>query len=63
MNSHIMKLVKMFVQNGTAGIHIDDLFAGVKRYDKKDGEGYVVVPTCELVRRHTAARLQLDIMG
>lgn len=63
MNSAIMKLVKLFVQNGTAGIHIDDLFAGTKRYDRKDNEGYVVVPTCEAVRRITAAKLQLDIMG
>lgn len=58
-----MKLMKLFVQSGTAGIHIDDLMSGTKRYDKKDNEGYVVVPLCEAIRRVTAAKLQLDVMG
>ena len=59
----VMKLVKMMVQAGAAGIHLDDLFPGTKRFDGKDGEGWTIVPTCELLKRLTAARLQLDIMG
>ena len=58
-----MKLTKLFVQNGAAGFHIDDLLAGVKRYDAKDGEGYTIVPFGEYIRRLAASRLQLDIMG
>lgn len=59
----IMKLAKMFVQAGAAGFHIDDLFPGSKRFDGKDGEGWVIVPCNEIVRRLSAAKLQLDIMG
>jgi isocitrate lyase len=58
-----MKLVKLMVQSGVSGFHIDDLLSGTKRFDRKDGIYYVVVPVSELVRRLTAARLQLDIMG
>ncbi|WOO76380.1 Isocitrate lyase [Vanrija pseudolonga] len=61
--SSVMKIVKLFVQAGVAGFHIDDLLSGCKRYDGKDGVGYVVVPLSEAVRRHIAAKLQLDIMG
>ncbi|ORY32903.1 isocitrate lyase [Naematelia encephala] len=59
----VMKLAKLFVQAGAAGFHIDDLFPGAKRFDGKDGEAWVIVPMCELQKRLTAARLQLDIMG
>ncbi|KAK8850769.1 isocitrate lyase [Kwoniella newhampshirensis] len=59
----VMKLVKLFVQAGVAGFHMDDLFPGCKRFDGKDGEAWTIVPTCELLKRLTAARLQLDIMG
>lgn len=59
----VMKLTKLFVQAGVAGFHIDDLLPGSKRYDKKDDEGWVIVPTSELLKRLSAARLQLDAMG
>jgi isocitrate lyase len=58
-----MKLVKLMVQSGASGFHIDDLPSGTKRFDRKDGICYVVVPLSEHVRRMTAAKLQLDIMG
>jgi isocitrate lyase len=57
-----MKLVKLFVQVGAAGIHLDDLLSGTKRFDGKDGEGWIITPTCEAVRRLTAARFQMDMM-
>ena len=59
----VMKVVKLFVQAGAAGIHIDDLYPGAKRFDGKDGEGWTIVPTNEMLKRLTAARLQLDVMG
>ncbi|GFZ45572.1 hypothetical protein JCM24511_03300 [Saitozyma sp. JCM 24511] len=62
-NTATMKLVKLMVQSGASGFHIDDLLSGTKRFDRKDGIYYVVVPVSELVRRLTATRLQLDIMG
>lgn len=58
-----MKLVKLFVQSGVAGIHLDDLLSGTKRFDGKDGEGWIITPTCEAIRRLIAARYQLDLMG
>ncbi|WVW83024.1 isocitrate lyase [Kwoniella bestiolae CBS 10118] len=59
----IMKLVKLFVQSGVSGFHLDDLVSGVKRHDGKDGLSSVLVPTNEYLRRLVAAKLQLDIMG
>lgn len=58
----VMKVVKLMVQSGAAGFHIDDLCPGSKRFDAKDGESWVIVPTNELLKRLTAARLQLDMM-
>ncbi|WWC61067.1 isocitrate lyase [Kwoniella dejecticola CBS 10117] len=59
----IMKLVKLFVQSGVSGFHLDDLVSGVKRHDGKDGLSSVIVPTNEYLKRLAAAKLQLDIMG
>ncbi|WRT67186.1 isocitrate lyase [Kwoniella shivajii] len=59
----VMKLVKLFVQCGVSGFHIDDLVSGVKRHDGKDGLSSVLVPTNEYLKRLVAAKLQLDIMG
>ncbi|OCF71814.1 isocitrate lyase [Kwoniella mangroviensis CBS 8886] len=58
-----MKLVKLFVQSGVSGFHLDDLVSGIKRHDGKDGLSSVLVPTGEYLRRLVAAKLQLDIMG
>ncbi|TYJ54480.1 isocitrate lyase [Cryptococcus floricola] len=59
----IMKHVKLLALSGAAGYHLDDSLSGASRHDKKDGEGEVVVPVCEFLRRLTAGKLQLDIMG
>nr|XP_019013581.1 isocitrate lyase [Kwoniella pini CBS 10737]OCF52362.1 isocitrate lyase [Kwoniella pini CBS 10737] len=59
----IMKLVKLFVQSGVSGFHLDDLVSGVKRHDGKDGLSSVIVPSNEYLKRLVAAKLQLDIMG
>ncbi|WVQ80160.1 isocitrate lyase [Cryptococcus sp. DSM 104549] len=63
LHTATMKLVKLFVQSGVAGFHIDDLLSGAKRHDGKDGIGSIVVPTSEYLKRLTAAKIQLDIMG
>ncbi|ESW97661.1 hypothetical protein KL918_003035 [Ogataea parapolymorpha] len=57
----IMKLTKKFVEAGVAMFHLDDLAIGMKRFTI--GEGRTVVPTCEYLKRLTAARFQLDLMG
>ncbi|WVQ77840.1 isocitrate lyase [Cryptococcus sp. DSM 104548] len=59
----IMKHLKLLALSGAAGYHLDDSLSGAARHDKKDGEGEVVVPVCEFLRRLTAGKLQLDIMG
>ncbi|CAG9950486.1 unnamed protein product, partial [Clonostachys rosea f. rosea IK726] len=46
---------------GAAGIHIDDLAIGLKKFTV--GQGRTVVPTSEYADRVKAIRLQLDIMG
>lgn len=56
-----MKLVKLFIQAGAAGIHIDDLLSGAKRFDGKGG--YVLVPLAEHVKRIKAAKLMMDVAG
>ena len=58
---NVMKLVKMFVENGAAGIHIEDQKVGAKKCGHLGGK--VVVSTREHLNRLQAARLQADIMG
>lgn len=59
--SALMKLVKMFVEAGAAGVHIEDQKAGTKKCGHMGGK--VLVSTQEHCERLKAARLQCDVMG
>ena len=57
----VMKLTKIFIESGVAGIHIEDQKAGAKKCGHLGGK--VLVNTKEQMQRLNAARLQADIMG
>ncbi len=60
-DAHVRNLIRRFVEAGVPGYHIEDQKPGVKKCGHQGGK--VLVSSDEQVKRLSAARFQLDIMG
>ena len=60
-DAHVRNLVRRFVEVGVPGYHIEDQKPGVKKCGHQGGK--VLVAEDEQLKRLSAARFQLDIMG
>ena len=60
-DAHVRNLVRRFVEAGVPGYHIEDQKPGAKKCGHQGGK--VLVPSDEQLKRLSAARFQLDIMG
>jgi isocitrate lyase len=58
---HVRNLIRRFVEAGVPGYHIEDQKPGVKKCGHQGGK--VLVSEDEQLKRLSAARFQLDIMG
>jgi isocitrate lyase len=60
-DSHVRNLIRRFVEVGVPGYHIEDQKPGAKKCGHQGGK--VLVSEDEQVKRLSAARFQLDVMG
>ena len=60
-DAHVRNLIRRFVEVGVPGYHIEDQKPGVKKCGHQGGK--VLVSEDEQLKRLSAARFQLDIMG
>jgi len=60
-DAHVRNLIRRFVEVGVPGYHIEDQKPGAKKCGHQGGK--VLVSVDEQVKRLSAARFQLDVMG
>jgi isocitrate lyase len=60
-DAHVRNLIRRFVEAGVPGYHIEDQKPGVKKCGHQGGK--VLVAEDEQLKRLSAARFQLDVMG